>query len=210
MSEVTFNSIYQAARNQSGNLRTNYVLDALANANNYFTSYQARQLIQLVPTENERLILAKTSYRGITDASNFSQVSELLYSATSRNDLAAYVSSYRSGTTYTPTPAYPSRTPMTDATFRALYNSIESEWLPGAEMNALRQAFANTANYFTTAQVKELISLVSIEANRLELAKAAYKQTTDPANYYSSISQLLISSSNKSELEIYIRNTPIY
>ncbi|MBK8496465.1 MAG: DUF4476 domain-containing protein, partial [Chitinophagaceae bacterium] len=47
------------------------------NTANYFTTYQASRLIQLVTAENNRLQLAKLSYRSVTDRSNFYQVNEL-------------------------------------------------------------------------------------------------------------------------------------
>jgi hypothetical protein len=200
MSSSTFNAIYQAAQNQwQANLRMNYIADAFANPSNYFTSSQARQLILLVPAESDRLILAKTAYRGITDATNFTQVSNLLSSTASRNELAAYINSYRSGSTY----SY--RTPMTDANFNILYRDIEAEWLPGAELNAINQAFANTSNYFSTTQIRKLVQLVSAEVNRLELLKAGYRTVTDPANY-SLLYDLLSSQSARNELASYINS----
>lgn len=200
MSSSTFNAIYQAAQNQwQANLRMNYIADAFANPSNYFTSSQARQLILLVPAESDRLILAKTAYRGITDATNFTQVSNLLSSTASRNDLAAYINSYRSGSTY----SY--RTPMSDANFNILYRDIEDEWLPGAELNAINQAFANTSNYFSTTQIRKLVQLISAEVNRLELLKAGYRTVTDPANY-SQLYDLLSSQSARNELANYVNS----
>lgn len=202
MSETDFNLIYQAARNEwQANLRMNYIVNAFADPENYFRSSQARQLIQLVPAESDRLILAKTAYRGITDATNFSQVSNLLTSTASRNELAAYIRSYHSGVT---TPVN-TRTAMSDADFGTLYRDIESEWAPGAEMNALRKAFANTAYFFTTAQARQLIQLVSAEVNRLELAKASYRSITDPSNF-SQIYDLLTSQASRNELAAYVNS----
>ena len=151
------------------------------------------------------MILAKTAYRGITDVTNFSTVRNLLLSTASRNDLDSYTRSYSSGTTYNPGTNYPVKTPMSDANFTNLYRSIESEWAPGAEMNELRKAFANTSYYFTTAQAKQLIQLVSAEVNRLELAKASYRTITDPANF-SLMYDILSSQASRNELAAYVNS----
>jgi hypothetical protein len=206
MSDAAFNNIYQAARNEyQSTRRMNYLVNAFADPSNYFTSYQASQLIQLVTAESDRLILAKTAYRGITDVTNFSMVRNLLLSTASRNDLDSYTRSYSSGTTYNPGTSYPVKTPMSDANFTNLYRSIESEWAPGAEMNELRKAFANTSYYFTTAQAKQLIQLVSAEANRLELAKASYRTITDPANF-SLMYDILSSQASRNDLAAYVNS----
>ena len=64
------------------------------NSNYYFTSAQARQLIELVSLESNRLQLAKLSYRTITDRGNFTQLYDLFYSQSSKDELAAYVNAY--------------------------------------------------------------------------------------------------------------------
>ena len=207
MSNASFSNIYQAAQNQyNSSLRMNYIVDAFANTNNYFTSSQARQLILLQSSENDRLILAKTAYRGITDASNFSQVSNLLNTTAARNDLAAYINSYVSGTSTVPNPTNPTyRTPMSDASFNTLYRQVEAEWAPGAELNELRKVFANTSYYFTTAQAKQLIQLVSAEVNRLELAKSSYRTITDPNNF-TQMYDIFSSQASRNELANYVNS----
>src|SRR5688572_11646448 len=210
MSDATFSAIYQTAKSQwQSSLRMNYLVDAFANTANYFTSSQARQLIQLqTSSENDRLILAKTSYRGITDASNFNLVSSLLTTTAARNDLASYINSYVSGTVTTPNPTNPSstyRTPMSDASFSSIYRDVESQWSQGQKMISLKGVFANTSYYFTTAQARQLIQLVSSEANRLELAKLSYRTITDPVNF-TQIYDLLSSQSSRNELAAYVNS----
>lgn len=202
MSAVTFNSIYTQAQSRDGNARMNYILDAFANVNNYFTTAQARPLIELVSIESDRLVLAKTAYRGITDPANFSQVYDAFDSYSNRNDLAAYVRSYNSLPGTTP-PVVVVKTPMTDDTFNNMYRQVSNTWGLGAKMNSLTNIFANTLNYFTTEQARKLIGLVSSESNRLQLAKSAYKQLTDPENY-NQLMSLLSSQSSKDALEEYV------
>ena len=72
---------------------------------------------------------------------------------------------------------------MSDVNFNQLMADVKAQWLPFGKMNALTTAFANTSNYFTSNQVKQLIQLVSDEDNRLQLAKSAYRNTTDRSNF---------------------------
>lgn len=62
-----------------------------------------------------------------------------------------------------------------------------------------------TANMFTSAQVKELVSLFSFDEGRLDMAKFAYKYTVDRNNYFSIYDSFSFSSS-KEELARYIRD----
>jgi hypothetical protein len=202
MSAVNFNTIYSQAQSRQSTSRMNYILDAFANVNNYFTVAQARPLIELVSTESDRLILAKTSYRGIVDPANFFQVYDAFDSYTNRNDLASYVKSYNN-LPYTDYPTTTTKTPMTTDAFNTMYRTVSNTWGLGAKMNSLTNIFANTSNYFTTEQARKLIGLVSAESNRLQLAKSAYKQLTDPENY-NQLMTLLSSQSSKDELETYV------
>jgi hypothetical protein len=68
--------------------------DIFSNAGYYFSSSQAKQLIQLVSSESNRLALAKLSYRGITDRNNFRTVYDLFTLTSSKEELDAYVAAY--------------------------------------------------------------------------------------------------------------------
>lgn len=171
----------------------------------YFTSSQAAQLLRLISSESMRLELAKLSVRTITDLSNFSQVYDLFSSSSMRNELQVYVNanggtgsngSY-TGTTY--------HTPLTDEAFTTLYTNIQKQWIPGAKMSALRTTFlASSTTYVTTAQARQLILLVSDEANRLELAKASYRLITDPTNF-TQLYDVLASQASRDQLAEYVR-----
>jgi hypothetical protein len=211
MTETNFNTIYQDIKNQwFPGSKMNALRQAFSNSNNYFSTNQASQLIQLVSDEQNRLELAKLAYTTISDVGNFSQVYDLLNSQADRDNLAAYVATHGStynnnSSTYNNGSNYSYRTAMSDANFTTLYQNIQRQWFPGSKMTALRQAFANSSNYFSTYQASQLIQLISDESNRLELAKAAYRTITDAANF-SQIYDLLSSQADRNELAAYVRN----
>ena len=60
------------------------------------------------------------------------------------------------------------------------------------------------SNYFTTAQLKQLLRLFNSERNRLQLVKLGYDKVVDQSNYYS-LSDLFSYNSSKDELAHCIR-----
>jgi len=102
MSVTDFNSLYNTIRSQWGSSKKmTMVSDAFANTNYYFTTAQAKQLIQLVNSQSNRFTLTKASYRSITDPTNFTQMYDVLNSQSHRDQLAQYVSTYNAGSSST-------------------------------------------------------------------------------------------------------------
>jgi len=207
MSTASYNALYNGIEREWRSAEKMTALtNAFTNTNNYFTTNQAGRLIQLVSNENERLQLAKASYRSITDPANFIQINELLPSQASRDALVAYVTWYTgNNSTVNNTNTGINKTPMATATFNKLIQDVRNEWMPGAKMNLLTSAFANTNNYFSTNQAGQLIQLVSDEENRLQLAKSAYRTITDPANF-TQLYQLFSYQSSKDALAAYVNS----
>jgi len=198
MSDVNFNNLYNTIQQQYPVAsQMNSLSNAFNSSNNYFTTYQARQLIQLVTSESNRLQLAKSSYRRITDPVNFNQLYDLFSSQASKDELAAYVNNYNMSSN--------SNLAMSDANFNTLYNNIQQQYPVASQMNSLSNAFNNTNNYFTTYQARQLIQLVTSESNRLQLAKSSYRSITDPVNF-NQLYNLFSSQASKDELAAYVNN----
>ena len=81
---------------------------------------------------------------------------------------------------------------------------IRKKWLPFTKMSAAADAFNVSTNYFTTSQARQIIALVSSEANRLELAKLSFDNIVDPANF-NQLYDLLNSQASRDELDAYVR-----
>ncbi len=215
MSTKDFNKLLQGVKSQTRATARNTAVDeAFDNLNNNFTTAQAKQLLLLINSEASRLELAKTSYRSITDKENFNQISLTLNSVANRLELTSYIDNYTGNTgtittttTTTPTTPNPStgRTPMADAAFNSLVKEIQQKWLPGAKLASLTSTFANNSNYFSADQTKQLIQLVSEENNRLQLAKSAYRNLTDPGNY-TRLNDILNTQSSRDALAVYVNN----
>jgi hypothetical protein len=201
MTDASFNNLYNSISNQFGlGSKMSSLTNEFNNTNNYFTTAQTRQLIQLVSDENNRLQLAKLAYNNVVDPENYSQLYNLLSSQFSRNELDVYVKANSNNNT-----GYSIRTPMNDASFNNLYNNISNQFGLGVKMSSLTNEFNNANNYFTTAQARQLIQLVSDENNRLQLAKLSYDNIVDPENF-SRLYDLFTSQSKRNELADYVRS----
>ena len=196
--DASFNSLYQTIQQQwPVSTQMNSLTNAFNSTVNYFTVSQASQLIQIIGAEANRLQLAKLSYRSITDPANFSQVYNLLSTQPSKNELAAYINTnYSTGNA--------TNIAMTDANFTTLYETVRAQYLPFEKMSSLTSIFNSTSNYFTTAQAKQLVPMVSSENNRLQLAKLSYRTIVDRTNF-SQLYDLFNNQASKNELDVYVK-----
>ncbi len=202
MSTTTFNALLEDVRNrwQSGARYTALQNAFSTSSNYYFSTGQAAQLIQLLSSENERLQLLKDSYKKIVDPANFTQTYTLLSSQASRDELSYYVR--MNGTTGTNTGSTVG-TPMSDAAYNSIYESIRSAWGTGVRKREILNVFANTNNYFSTYQAAQLVQLESSEADRLDLAKASLRSITDRGNI-TLLYNALATQAARNELASYI------
>jgi hypothetical protein len=87
ISEADFNQFIQKIRNQWFS-KMNTAKDGLNE--NYFSTYQIRQMLQIFSSENDKLELAKLAYSRTVDQRNFSQIYDL-FSSQGKNELDKYV-----------------------------------------------------------------------------------------------------------------------
>ena len=86
--------------------------------------------------------------------------------------------------------------------FSEAKESLRKEWLENKRVTKAKQVIEG--NYFTSAQVKELMLLFTFENNRLEIAKYAFGKTVDKENY-SIVIEAFTFNSNKEKLNEYMR-----
>jgi hypothetical protein len=207
MADYQFNQLLQTVNsqyNQSGKYAT--VSGAFNNGSNYFTTYQVRQLLTVINAESDKLALAKQSYLRVTDPANFSTLYDLFYTQSSRNELNTYVMQNGGTSTYN-NPQYPTRTPMTDATFNQVLQKVSNHFLPWDKVRDAKAAFNTTSYYFTTTQIRQILTVITSETDRLELAKLAWSRVTDPTNF-TQIFDMFTSQANKDDLNSYIQSHP--
>ncbi len=94
---------------------------------------------------------------------------------------------------------------MSPENFEALKTTLRNEGFDNSRLNIAKQAAA--ANFFSAAQVKELMQLFSYDESRLDIAKTFYPRTIDKGNYFM-VSDAFSFSSSKDALMEFIRNNP--
>jgi len=210
MADYQFNQLLQNVNsqyNQAG--KFNAITSAFNTTGNYFSTAQVRQLLSVVNSESDRLALAKLSYLRVIDAVNFTSLYDLLYSQASRNDLNTYV--IQNGGTGTNVQTN-IRIPMADATFNQIYQKARNHIRPSSTVTELKDAFNNTSYYFSTAQIRQLLSLISnsilsSETDLLEVAKLSWHRVTDPVNF-TQLFDLFTTQANRDALSAYIQARP--
>jgi hypothetical protein len=197
---AVFNKFYnQVKRKTSSTSRAALLETEFTTGGRKFTSAQVSKLIQLVNSESLRLKLGRLSYVRVTDKQNFSQVVALLKSTANRNELNAYIASQPADNDGTL-----SGTPLTDEKFRVIYNEVVAERYASDRQYYLSNFFAKDFNFYTTAQARQLIEIISDDAGRFTLAKAAYRGVVDKSNYYNQLAPLLGNASDRTALLAYI------
>lgn len=95
-----------------------------------------------------------------------------------------------------------SRRPVSEQSFSSIVQTLRREYSENSRLLLAKQIIDR--NYFSSDQVKYLMQLFSFENNRLELAKSAYRYTTDQRNYFV-VYDALSYSNSKEQLADYIR-----
>jgi hypothetical protein len=209
MASYEFSKLLQSVRSKfSQALKGETESDAFNNSNNYFTTSQIRQLLTLITAESDRVDLAKLSYRSVTDSANFTQLYDLFKTRGSRDELDDFL---RSKGWNTPNDPSSVKTPMTDIKFNSLLQTVRSKFSQALKGETESDAFTNSNNYFTTSQTRQLLTLITSESDRVDLAKLSYRSVIDSANF-TQLYDLFKTKASRDELNDFLRskgwNTP--
>lgn len=70
--------------------------------------------------------------------------------------------------------------PLTDAAFQTEFKKVKAHDFDEAKKSAIESLFSKC---LTSAQIKQLLQELSFEEDKLDLAKKAYKNVSDPSNF---------------------------
>lgn len=196
LTDAQFQQLYEEVNSETSTSRVYYLNNYFAREDNFYTSAQAKQLLELVPVESDRLTVAKNAYRGISDRENYGVVYQTLSNPYNRSQLVTYINTYDN--------EHP-KSGITTANFDKLYQSVYNQTNSTNRYNAINTAFTSGGNYFTVAQAKKMITLVNSETSRLQLTKNAYKVLVDRTNY-TQFNDLLSSTASRNDLTTYVNN----
>jgi hypothetical protein len=83
---------------------------------------------------------------------------------------------------HNPVTQHPVIYPMHDGEFANLINVIRNRPFDSTRRQLAAQALSS--NYFTSTQIRSMLTLFSFESSRLEVAKLAYTSVVDPERFY--------------------------
>ena len=201
MSETEFDKLKKSiSAKWSQSARFASAKAAINTQGNYFTTEQAGQLVSLLTAESKKVELAKLAYPKVTDPNNFSEINSLFNSQAARDDMEKYIGSTtgNAGNPVTTGAAMP------NSQFNSLMRTVRNQYQQAGKVAVLTDAFSDNEQYFSTAQLRQLISLVTAENDRLALAKLSYARVSDPDNF-SSLSNLLVKQSSRDELNSFVK-----
>jgi hypothetical protein len=183
MSNQQFSTLLRKVRNhRSNSARYDPAVAVVNNTSNYFNTTQLRKLLESFNGDEQRLELAKKAYDRSSDKMNFGTLANVLSTQSCKDDLATFTMGRdRSMMVYSYSESF--RTPMVQLNFNTSLHDIEVQWQEGARLSSIIDLFEKPSTYFTVAQVKQLMELISDEGSKLHLAKAAYSKVTDPENF---------------------------
>lgn len=91
---------------------------------------------------------------------------------------------------------------MSESAFNQFLQQVKSQWFNSSKMNVAKDGL--NRNYFTTAQIRQVLQLLASEDDKLALAKLAYRNTVDQRYYYQ-VFDVFSFQRTKDELERYIK-----
>lgn len=183
MSNEQFSILLRKVRNHVKNSsRYEAALAVVNDTNNHFNTSQLKMLLESFEGDEQRLTLATQAFTGVSDKLNYATLANVLSIQANKDALASFIISQdRTTTVYSYSESF--KTPMDDANFSTTISDIEKQWQEGARLSTIIDVLDKQSSYFTSAQAKQLISLVYDESSRLHLAKAAYSKVIDPENF---------------------------
>jgi Domain of unknown function (DUF4476) len=92
---------------------------------------------------------------------------------------------------------------MNARVFEQFKQTLRNESFDNTRLSLAKQTIGT--NFFTSLQVKEIVSLFSFETNKLEIAKYAYAFTVDKGSYFV-VNDAFTYGNSKEELSNFIRN----
>lgn len=203
MSSTAFNQLLVNVRNKRyQSQKIAMIRSAFNTTANYFTTNQVRQLLVLVTAESRRIELAKLSYKKVTDPDNFTYVYDVIKSEAGRDALDDYIVE-QGGSTSTTDDNAALGTAMSVSNFNQLMVRIQNQNYEEGRISEIRNALNSSYNYFSTAQIKQILLLVSSETDRISLAKLAFIRTADKANF-NQLVDIFYTQNNRDDLNKFI------
>lgn len=170
-----------------------------------FNTAQVMKLAMLMDGENYRYVFFKTAYEKVYDRDNFLYVKQLLTSLKLKNGIneiyivPAVEKPYATGTDEPINKCF-----VSDSDYEKVKAEIRKESFSTTRAD-LAKVLIKQYECFTAKQIHGLLSLFSLETDKLEIAKYSYRYCIDRDNY-SLVKDFFTSADSRNEVSDYINN----
>lgn len=190
----------KSQRTQQG--KVSVLTSAFQREGSYLTTTQLRELITPITAEADRLTLTKLAYSHTADTANFKTLYDLFDDRYSQMEMDHFIRSSNPNTKVVASNAYAYRVPISEAEYSHLDLKVQFQMRQPDRVAEIKKAFSSH-HYFTEEQIRQWLSLVTTEGDRLALAKLAYQRINDPTTF-ASLYDLFSNEDNRKDLEQYV------
>ncbi len=169
-----------------------------------FNTAQVMKLSLMMGGENFRYIFLKTAYEKVYDKDNFLYVKQLLMSSKLKSGINEI---YIVPGTNKPYAVAETEEPavkcfVSDSDFEKIRSEIRKESFSTTRLEVSKR-LVKDYSCLSSSQIKDLLPLFSLEADKLEMAKFSYKYCLDRKNY-SVVTGFFTAQASKNEINEYI------
>lgn len=191
---IVFTRNYKSLQNEA--LRQQEVLTFVNT--NCVSMAQLMKLSLLLQMEDNRLFFLKQAFAKVYDLENYQYASEVFTSLPFKNDWIAFAEAKIA--------AIPVLVicEVKPEEFSQMQKSIQDEASSSIKLTLAKQILS-AKKCFTTLQIKSMVTLMTFESAKLELAKYAYEYCIDQHNYYI-IADAFSFSSSKEDLLSFLNS----
>ena len=207
MTDAAFDKLLQSTKTKwSQTSRYTAIKSAFTTKSNFFNTDQVGELLLLITAESKRLELAKLSYPKVTDPDNFTDVADLFNSQANKDNMEKFIRSKNPASTgrVSNEVEYNARPPLTTQQFNQLMQTAKNQYEQSGKYAVLRDAFKDSTTFYSTSQLRQLLTLITTENERLALAKLSYARVSDIPNF-NSLYNLFTRQASRDELSNFIK-----
>ncbi|MCK9254202.1 MAG: DUF4476 domain-containing protein [Bacteroidales bacterium] len=166
-----------------------------------FSTAQIMQLGELIKTESMRFVFFKAAYEKVYDRDNYLHVKQLLINQSYINGINEIYIVPKVEKPYAE--GIPSPCVLSNNDYEQIKTNIRRELSTRQKLETAKNLIAQY-KCISSQQVKSMLNLFSLETDKLDFAKFAYKYCNDKNNY-SVVSSFFTSLSSKNELNEYVK-----
>lgn len=167
-----------------------------------FSTAQVMQLAELIKNEKMRFVFLKTAYEKVYDRDNYLHVKQLLITQSYIHEINSIYQVPKPEKPYAV--GIPAPCTLSDNDYEKIKSDVRKEMSSTQKLEKAKNLIPQY-ECISAQQVKSMLNLFSLENDKLDFAKFAYKYCNDKDNY-SVVSSFFTSINSRNSLNEYIKS----